>query len=77
VAAGPGVATETRIGLVVGKRVGNAVVRNRAKRRLRHALKQIPLEQGMDYVIIAEREVLDLPFESLVGRLADAVAACR
>ena len=31
---GPGV----RVGLVVGKKVGNAVVRNRVKRRIRHAV---------------------------------------
>lgn len=30
----------------------------------------------MDYVIIADREVLDTPFESLVERLRTAVAAC-
>jgi ribonuclease P protein component len=64
------------VGLVVGRRVGNAVDRNRAKRRLRHALIEISLEQGMDYVIIADREVLDTPFESLVERLSSAVAAC-
>lgn len=31
---GPGV----RVGLVVGKKVGNAVARNRVKRRIRHAV---------------------------------------
>lgn len=72
----PGEAGTTRVGLVVGRRVGNAVHRNRAKRRLRHALTEISLEQGMDYVIIADREVLDIPFESLVERLGTAVAAC-
>lgn len=30
----------------------------------------------MDYVIIADREVLDIAFESLVERLAAAVATC-
>lgn len=75
-AAVPGDPGPARVGLVVGRRVGNAVERNRAKRRLRHALTQIQLEQGMDYVIIADREVLDIPFGSLVERLAAAVAAC-
>lgn len=75
-AAVPGGPGPARVGLVVGRRVGNAVERNRAKRRLRHALTQIPLEQGMDYVIIADREVLDIAFESLVERLAAAVATC-
>lgn len=74
--AAPGEAGAVRVGLVVGRRVGNAVDRNRAKRRIRHALTEISLEQGMDYVIIADREVLDTPFESLVERLSTAVAAC-
>jgi ribonuclease P protein component len=32
--------TQTRAGLVVGKAVGNAVERNRVKRRLRHLLRE-------------------------------------
>lgn len=70
---GPG----PRVGLVVGRKVGNAVLRNRAKRRLRHAMKNLSLEQGMDYVIIADREVLEIPFEELTGRLRRAIEACR
>ena len=74
--AAPGEVGAVLVGLVVGRRVGNAVDRNRSKRRIRHALTEISLEQGMDYVIIADREVLDTPFESLVERLSTAVAAC-
>lgn len=36
----------TRVGLVVSKAVGNAVVRNRVKRRLRHSLRSV-LEAGL------------------------------
>lgn len=70
---GPG----PRVGLVVGRRVGDAVLRNRAKRRLRHAIKNLSLEEGMDYVIIADREVLEIPFEELTARLRRAIEACR
>jgi len=35
----PGVAREARVGFVVGKSVGGAVVRNRVKRRLRHLVR--------------------------------------
>lgn len=72
VAMSPNSADVIRIGLVVGKAVGNAVQRNRAKRRLRHALAATPLEQGMDYVIIADRQVVDTPFTTLSGWLLRA-----
>lgn len=57
--------------------VGNAVKRNRAKRRLRHALAGIPLEQSMDYVIIADRSVIEVRFENLVEALRRGVEKTR
>lgn len=44
-----------RYGFVVGKRIGNAVVRNRVRRRLRAAIKALEpqLHGGYDVVIIA------------------------
>ncbi|MGD9818368.1 MAG: ribonuclease P protein component [Desulfomonilaceae bacterium] len=46
----------SRLGLVVGKRVGNACVRNLVKRRLREyfRLNRLKLLQGVDFVIIAK-----------------------
>lgn len=44
----------TRLGLIVSRKVGNAVVRNRVKRRLREAFRQLPDKpQGLDLVVIA------------------------
>lgn len=63
----PGSENGPRVGLVVRKDVGNAVRRNRAKRRIRHALAGISLEQGMDYVIIADRQVVEASFTDLTG----------
>lgn len=74
VAGGGGAA---RVGLVVRKDVGNAVRRNRAKRRIRHALSEVSLEQGMDYVILADRQVVEAPFTELVAWLRRAVEAIR
>lgn len=73
----PGDGAETRIGLVVGRSVGNAVRRNRVKRRLRHALEQNQWELGMDYVIIAGREVGEVPFTALVDWLHRALEGSR
>jgi ribonuclease P protein component len=50
-----GEAAETRFGFVVGKRLGDAVVRNRIKRRLREAARRLApnLLPGYDIVVIA------------------------
>ena len=45
----------SRFGFVVGKRIGNAVVRNRVKRRLREVIRQAPLTGGWDAIFIARR----------------------
>jgi ribonuclease P protein component len=55
------------------KKVGGAVQRNRAKRRLREALESVPLRSGHDYVIIASKRVLTAPFDDVEEWLRRAV----
>ena len=62
-----------RFGLVAGRKVGGAVERNRVKRRIRHAMRSIPVPAGADVVVIASPEVLTAPFSEVVRWLADAV----
>ena len=60
--------SHNRYGFVTGKRLGTAVVRNRAKRRLRAAIGQlhVGLLPGYDIVVIARPMVLTQPFNELL-----------
>ena len=65
-----------RYGLTVTKKNGNAVVRNRIRRRLREAARRVLPEAGkagFDYVVVARSAALSAPFEGLVGDLQRAV----
>ena len=61
------------VGLVVSKGSGNAVTRNRIKRRLRHAVGELGLQPGMNYVIIANNQVATIPYARVVEWLRLAV----
>ncbi|WP_208437297.1 ribonuclease P protein component [Bartonella taylorii] len=61
-----------RVGFTVTRRNGNAVKRNRIKRRLREAVRiglTENMEAGTDYVIVARPDVLHAPFASLIDEL--------
>ena len=62
----------TRIAYVASRAVGTAVDRNRAKRRLREAVRSLRAPEGHDMIIIASREVLDAPFSELRSSLEGA-----
>ena len=62
----------TRVGFTVTKKVGNAVVRNRVKRRLRAAVAEIVpgyAPAGNDYVLIGREKALERPYRSLLSDL--------
>ncbi len=67
-----------RVGLTATRKIGNAVVRNRAKRRLRAAAAAVlPLSgrPGNDYVLVARAGTLTRDFASLKEDLAAAIKA--
>jgi len=71
-------ATGIRVGFTCSKKVGNAVARNRAKRRLREAARAVlPAlgHDGWDYVLIGRRDTtVAAPFEDLLGDLTSALS---
>lgn len=66
-----------RYGITASRKVGGAVERNRAKRRLRALLRQVlPLlgSPGNDYVLIARKEVLRRDFFLMCQEFEHALA---
>ena len=66
---------EIGLGFTATKRIGNAVARNRAKRRLREAARLLlptAAADGHDYVLVARAEVLTCAFQTLLDDLEKA-----
>lgn len=66
-----------RIGFTCSRKVGGAVVRNRARRRLKAAADLVFSAKGrpgFDYVLIGRRETVARPFADLIADLEAALA---
>jgi ribonuclease P protein component len=70
-------AAEIGMGFTASRRVGKAVARNRARRRLVEAARAVlpgPAQPGNNYVIVARPAVLTCPFDRLLRDLTTALA---
>ncbi|MCO5073884.1 MAG: ribonuclease P protein component [Rhizobiaceae bacterium] len=69
-----------RVGYTVTKKVGNAVVRNRVRRRLREAVRlhaAADMVPGTDYVIVGRREIVSAPFADIAAELSRRIRSRR
>jgi len=68
--------TSVRVGFTASRKVGNAVVRNRAKRRLRAIAAEVLPQMGhpgTDYVLVARATASERPYAELLGDLEGAL----
>ena len=75
--AGDAGAERVRVGFTVSRKVGNAIRRNRARRRLRAVATEVLPEHGRagcDYVLIGRAGTLDRRYADLVADLRTALA---
>lgn len=63
-----------RFGFVTSKRVGGAVVRNRVRRRLKEALRPLPLTEAWDIVISAKVAAGRADYHELKRAVVDLLA---
>lgn len=66
-----------RVGYTVTKKIGNAVVRNRMKRRMRELAREAfpaGARNGRDYVLIGREGGIERDFATLGAELAKALA---
>jgi ribonuclease P protein component len=61
----PNGGSRCRLGVAATRKLGSAVVRNRAKRLARELFRKQKPPAGLDVILVPRREMLDAPFASL------------
>ena len=63
---------QKRLGIIASRKIGNAVIRNRAKRKIREAFRHIKdrIHPEMDIVVISGRDLVPLSVCALEEKLS-------
>ena len=67
----------SRCGFSISKRVGKAVIRNKVKRRFREIMRQAPLKNGWDIVLIARPVVATADYASIRKAVEELLTRAR
>ncbi len=70
----PNGSVRARLGIAATRKLGSAVVRNRAKRLVRELFRHHKPPSGLDVVVVPRREMLDASFDSLESDFTGTLA---
>ena len=64
-----------RFGIAVGTSVGNAVIRNKLKRRTKEIIRETRnfFQKDLDYIIIVRKKCLELDYQKMKENLIDLI----
>src|SRR5690625_4797380 len=67
-----------RVGISVGKKIGNDVIRNQVKRKIRHALMELDTERNfnheLDFIVIARNPVNQMAYSEIKSSLSHVLS---
>jgi len=66
---------KSRFGIAVGTKIGNAVIRNKFKRRVREIINEEKklFSKDQDYIIIVRKQCLELNYEQMKDKLTQLI----
>ena len=66
----------SRFGIAVGTKIGNAVIRNKLKRRVREIINETKnlFQKDQDYIIIVRKQCLDIDYEQMKEKLTELIS---